>query len=35
MQTVIISTPFKVLLFILVDGWDLVVQSLMKSFLVT
>ena len=30
---VIISTPFKVLLFVLVDGWDLVVQSLVKSFL--
>ena len=29
---VIISTPFKILLFILVDGWDLVVQSLVKSF---
>jgi flagellar biosynthetic protein FliP len=29
---VIISTPFKILLFVLVDGWDLVVRSLMESF---
>ena len=29
---VIISTPFKILLFVLVDGWDLVVQSLVTSF---
>lgn len=29
---VIISTPFKVLLFVLVDGWDLVVRSLFRSF---
>ncbi|NRA94597.1 MAG: flagellar type III secretion system pore protein FliP [Planctomycetes bacterium] len=29
---VIISTPFKILLFILVDGWDLVVRSLVQSF---
>lgn len=27
-----ISLPFKLLLFILVDGWDLVVQSLILSF---
>jgi len=27
-----ISLPFKILLFILVDGWNLVVQSLMLSF---
>lgn len=27
-----ISLPFKVLLFILVDGWDLVIGSLVKSF---
>lgn len=27
-----ISLPFKILLFILVDGWDLVIQSLVLSF---
>ncbi len=29
---VMISAPFKILLFVLVDGWTLVVGSLMKSF---
>jgi flagellar biosynthesis protein FliP len=29
---VIISLPFKVLIFILVDGWDLVVSALFQSF---
>ena len=29
---IIISTPFKILLFILVDGWNLVVGSLVESF---
>ena len=29
---VMISAPFKILLFVLVDGWNLVVGSLMKSF---
>ncbi len=29
---VIISTPFKILLFIMVDGWSLVIGSLMESF---
>lgn len=29
---VIVSMPFKILLFILVDGWHLVVKSLMQSF---
>lgn len=29
----IISTPFKILLFILVDGWQLVVQNLVTSFM--
>ena len=29
---VVISTPLKILLFVMVDGWDLVVGSLMKSF---
>ena len=30
-----ISAPFKILLFVLVDGWNLVIGSLMKSFLQT
>lgn len=30
-----ISAPFKILLFVLVDGWNLVIGSLMKSFLPT
>ena len=29
---VLISLPFKILLFVLVDGWHLVVQSLVSSF---
>ncbi|SPE36369.1 flagellar biosynthesis protein [Candidatus Sulfopaludibacter sp. SbA3] len=29
---VMLSAPFKVLLFVLVDGWNLVVGSLMKGF---
>ena len=29
---VIISTPLKILIFVVVDGWNLVVGSLMKSF---
>ena len=28
----LISMPFKILLFILVDGWDLIVSSLVRSF---
>ncbi len=31
---VMISLPFKLMLFVLVDGWNLVVGSLMKSFVV-
>lgn len=30
---VMLSAPFKILLFVLVDGWNLVIGSLMKSFL--
>ncbi|HMM68985.1 flagellar type III secretion system pore protein FliP [Gudongella oleilytica] len=30
---VMISLPFKILLFVLVDGWYLVVESLMESFI--
>jgi flagellar biosynthetic protein FliP len=29
---VMISLPFKILLFVLVDGWYLVVKSLLESF---
>ncbi len=29
---VVISMPFKLLLFVVVDGWDLIVASLVKSF---
>lgn len=29
---VMISLPFKILLFVLVDGWDLVIQSIITSF---
>ncbi len=29
---VFISLPFKILLFVLVDGWDLVIRSLVESF---
>jgi flagellar biosynthetic protein FliP len=27
-----ISLPFKILLFVMADGWDLVVMSIFKSF---
>jgi flagellar biosynthetic protein FliP len=30
---ILISLPFKLMLFVLVDGWNLVVGSLVKSFL--
>jgi flagellar biosynthetic protein FliP len=29
---ILISLPFKILLFVLVDGWHLVVGSLLESF---
>jgi flagellar biosynthetic protein FliP len=29
---VIISLPFKILLFVLVDGWHLVVESTIRGF---
>jgi flagellar biosynthesis protein FliP len=29
---VLISLPFKLLLFVLVDGWHLVVEMLLESF---
>ena len=31
---IVISTPFKILLFILVDGWNLVIRSTIESFYV-
>ncbi len=29
---IIVSTPFKIILFVLVDGWTLVISSLVRSF---
>jgi flagellar biosynthetic protein FliP len=29
---VVVSTPLKILLFVMVDGWNLVTGSLLKSF---
>jgi flagellar biosynthetic protein FliP len=29
---IMISTPFKILLFVMVDGWNLIIGSLVKSF---
>jgi flagellar biosynthetic protein FliP len=29
---VMVSAPFKILLFVLVDGWNLTIGSLMKGF---
>jgi flagellar biosynthetic protein FliP len=29
---VVISLPFKVMLFVLVDGWSLLISSMVKSF---
>ena len=29
---VLISLPFKIMLFVLVDGWNLIVSSLIRSF---
>jgi flagellar biosynthetic protein FliP len=29
---VVVSLPFKILLFVMVDGWDLLVRSLVSSF---
>jgi flagellar biosynthesis protein FliP len=29
---VVISTPLKIMLFVMIDGWHLLVGSLMKSF---
>jgi len=32
MPPVMVSLPFKLLLFVLVDGWALVVKSLISSY---
>ena len=32
MPPAILALPFKILLFVLVDGWSLIVKSLVKSF---
>jgi flagellar biosynthetic protein FliP len=32
MPPVVVSTPFKILLFVLVDGWSLIMQGLSLSF---
>jgi flagellar biosynthetic protein FliP len=32
MPPMMISLPFKILLFILVDGWNLIVGSVIRSF---
>jgi len=32
MPPAVISMPFKILLFVLIDGWTLIVQSLVQSF---
>ena len=29
---VVVSTPLKILLFVMVDGWNLLANSLLKSF---
>jgi flagellar biosynthetic protein FliP len=29
---VVVSTPLEILLFVMVDGWNLLANSLMKSF---
>jgi flagellar biosynthetic protein FliP len=32
MSPVIVSLPFKIMLFVLVDGWNLLIGSLVQSF---
>jgi len=32
MSPVIVSLPFKLMLFVLVDGWNLLIGTLVKSF---
>jgi flagellar biosynthetic protein FliP len=35
MSPVIVSLPFKLMLFVLVDGWGLIIGSLVRSFAIT
>jgi flagellar biosynthetic protein FliP len=35
MSPIIVSLPFKLMLFVLVDGWSLIIGSLVQSFAVT
>ncbi len=32
LPSIMVSLPFKILLFVLVDGWNLLIQSLVMSF---
>jgi flagellar biosynthesis protein FliP len=32
MSPVIVALPFKIMLFVLVDGWNLLIGSLVQSF---
>jgi flagellar biosynthetic protein FliP len=32
MPPVMVSLPFKLLLFVMVDGWELIVRSLVQSY---
>jgi flagellar biosynthetic protein FliP len=32
MSPAIVSLPFKIMLFVLVDGWNLLIASLVQSF---
>jgi flagellar biosynthesis protein FliP len=32
MSPVIVSLPFKIMLFVLIDGWTLLIGSLVQSF---
>jgi len=32
LSPVVISLPFKLMLFVLVDGWNLLIASLVQSF---
>jgi len=35
LSPMMISMPFKLMLFVVADGWSLLMQSLVSSFLVT
>ena len=32
MSPVIVALPFKIMLFVMVDGWNLLIASLVRSF---